>query len=77
VSAGISTEMPFGKYLLEAHHMALADGATELHKIQVAKQLVRGLRPNPDLFPSGHLPAKAAAARKKFAEAGALPESPS
>ena len=76
-SLGISTEMPFGKYLLEAHHMALADGATELHKIQVAKQLVRGLRPNPDLFPSGHLPAKAAAARKKFAEAGALPESPS
>jgi acyl-CoA dehydrogenase len=73
-SLGISTEMPFGKYLLEAHHMALADGATELHKVQIAKQLVRDLSPNPDLFPSSHLPAKAAAARRKFAGIGALPE---
>jgi acyl-CoA dehydrogenase len=67
-SLGISTELPFGQWVLESYHMGLADGATELHKIQVAKQLLRGRRANPDLFPSGHLPARAAAARSKYAE---------
>jgi acyl-CoA dehydrogenase len=66
-SLGVSTEMPFGQWVLESFHMGLADGATELHKIQVAKQLLRGRRANPDLFPSGHLPARAAAARAKYA----------
>ena len=67
-SLGISTEMPFGKWVLESYHMGLADGATELHKMQVAKQLLRGHEPNPDLFPSGHLPARTAAAREKYAD---------
>lgn len=66
-SLGISTEMPFGKWVLESYHMGLADGATELHKVQVAKQLLRGREANPDLFPSGHLPARAEAARQKYA----------
>jgi acyl-CoA dehydrogenase len=68
-SLGISTELPFGQWVLESYHMGLADGATELHKIQVAKQLMRGRRANPDLFPSGHLPARAASARAKYADA--------
>ncbi len=68
-SLGVSTEMPFGQWVLESFHMGLADGATELHKIQVAKQLLRGRRANPDLFPSGHLPARLAAARDKYAAA--------
>jgi acyl-CoA dehydrogenase len=67
-SLGVSTEMPFGQWVLESFHMGLADGATELHKIQVAKQLLRGRRANPDLFPSGHLPARLAHARAKYAD---------
>jgi acyl-CoA dehydrogenase len=67
-SLGVSTELPFGQWVLESYHMGLADGATELHKIQVAKQLLRGRRANPDLFPSGHLPARTAAARAKYAD---------
>ena len=66
-SLGVSTEMPFGQWVLESYHMGLADGATELHKITVAKQLLRGRRANPDLFPSGHLPARSADARRKYA----------
>ena len=66
-SLGISTEMPFGKWLLESFHMGLADGATELHKQQVARQMLRGVEPNPGLFPSGHLPARSAAARERHA----------
>ena len=67
-SLGVSNEMPFGRWVLESFHMGLADGATELHKIQVARQLARNVEPNPDLFPSGHLPALRAAARAKFAD---------
>jgi len=53
-SLGISTEMPFGKWVLESFHMAIADGATELHKQSVARQLLRGVPRAPDLFPSQH-----------------------
>jgi acyl-CoA dehydrogenase len=67
-SLGVSTEMPFGQWVLESFHMGLADGATELHKIQVAKQLLRGRRANPQLFPTGHLPARSAAAQAKYAD---------
>ena len=67
-SLGISTEMPFGTWVMESYHMALADGATELHKIQVAKQLLRGVAPAPGLFPTGHLPAKREQALDKFGD---------
>lgn len=73
-SLGISTEMPFGKWAMESHHMALADGATEIHKVQVAKQLLRGVEENTDLFPSTHLPRLRAAAREKYADVLARPE---
>lgn len=56
-SLGISTELPLGTWSAEAHHMALADGATELHQMQVAKQLLKGAEPAPGLFPTRHRPA--------------------
>lgn len=67
-SLGISTELPLGKYVLESFHMAIADGATELHKQQVAKQLLRDATPAPDLFPSRHNLRLDAAAEQKFAD---------
>ena len=67
-SLGISTELPFGKYVLEGFHMAIADGATEIHKQSVAKQLLRGVEPAPDLFPSIHVPRLQAEADAKFAD---------
>ncbi|MEV7862628.1 acyl-CoA dehydrogenase family protein [Streptomyces hirsutus] len=66
-SLGISTEMPFGKYVLESFHMAIADGATEVHKQSVAKQLLRDATPAPDLFPSMHVPRLQAQAEEKYA----------
>ena len=66
-SLGISTEMPFGKWAMESYHMALADGATELHKIQVAKQMLKGRKPYEGLFPPRHLPALDAEARERYA----------
>jgi acyl-CoA dehydrogenase len=47
--------------------MGLVDGATEIHKISLAHQLMRDVKPHDGLFPSYHLPALEAEARAKFA----------
>ena len=65
---GVSNEMPFHQMLLGASIMGLADGPTEVHKITVARQVLRDYRPSDDVWPTGHLPKRVAAARAKFAE---------
>ncbi|EFC81386.1 acyl-CoA dehydrogenase family protein [Parafrankia sp. EUN1f] len=67
-SLGISDEMPFGAWVLESFQMGLADGATEIHKTNLARSLLAEHEPAAGLFPSGHLPARRAAAREQFAE---------
>ena len=47
--------------------MGLADGPTEVHKMTVARQVLRDYEPVDDLWPSGHLPKRLAAAREKYA----------
>ncbi len=65
---GVSNEMPFHGMLLGASVMGLADGPTEVHKMTVAKQVLRSYRPSDDLWPTGHLPKRLAAAKEKYAE---------
>ena len=60
--------MPFASMVLESFHMGLADGATEVHQITLARQLLKGYTPTPDLFPSRHLPKLKAAAEARFAD---------
>src|SRR5689334_8477229 len=67
-SLGISKELPFGKWVLESYHMGLADGATELHKINLAQALLRGTEPDDGLFPPYILPTRRAEARARFAD---------
>jgi acyl-CoA dehydrogenase len=74
-SLGISTEMPFGKWVMESFRMALADGATEVHKVMVAKQLMKGAVAYEGLFPPGHLPGQRAKAEAKFEALLAMPRS--
>jgi acyl-CoA dehydrogenase len=64
---GVSNEMPFHQMLLGASVLGLADGPTEVHKVTVARQVLRDYQPSDDLWPSEHLPKKLAAARAKFA----------
>jgi acyl-CoA dehydrogenase len=54
--------------LLGASVLGLADGPTEVHKVTTAKQVLRDYTPTDDLWPTGHLPKQAAAAREKYAE---------
>jgi acyl-CoA dehydrogenase len=53
--------------VLESFHMGLADGATEVHKTTLARQLLKGYKGTEDLFPTGHLPKLRAEAEAKFA----------
>jgi acyl-CoA dehydrogenase len=65
---GASNEMPFHQMLLGASVMGIADGPTEVHKVTVARQVLRDYSPSDDLWPSQHIPKRLAAARAKYAE---------
>jgi len=65
---GASNEMPFHQMLLAASVLGIADGPTEVHKVTVARQLLRDYSPSDDLWPSQHIPRRLAAAREKYAE---------
>ncbi|MFF5261571.1 acyl-CoA dehydrogenase family protein [Actinomadura viridis] len=66
---GVSGEMPFASMLLGAQALAIADGPTEVHKITVARQLLRDREPVEGLWPSGHLPTRREEARARYAAA--------
>jgi acyl-CoA dehydrogenase len=65
-SLGVSNEMPFAAMVLESFHMGLADGATEVHKVTLARQLLAGYKASDDLFPTMHLPRLRARAHEKY-----------
>ena len=67
-SLGVSHEMPFAAMVLESFHMGLADGATEVHKVTLARQILKGYTPTDDLFPTRHLPRLRAEAEARFAD---------
>jgi acyl-CoA dehydrogenase len=65
---GVSNEMPFHRMMLGAAVMGLADGPTEVHKVTVAKQVLRGYQPSDDLWPTQHRPRRLAAAQARYAD---------
>ncbi|KAA8968952.1 acyl-CoA dehydrogenase family protein [Mycobacterium sp.] len=65
---GVSNEMPFVKMMVAAESLGIADGATELHKMTVARRTLREYQPVSTLFPSQHLPTRRAEARARLAE---------
>ena len=66
---GVSNEMPFYGMMMAAEVMAIADGPTEVHKVTVARQVLKEHSPVDTLFPSGHLPTLRDEARRKLADA--------
>ncbi len=67
-SLGTSHEMPFVQYLTESFVLGLADGPTEVHKVTLARLLLKDQKPAPDTFPSEHLLRLREAAEAKFAD---------
>jgi acyl-CoA dehydrogenase len=66
---GVSNEMPFMGMVTSALVMGIADGPTEVHKVTVAKQVLKDYKPDNDLFPSYHLPKLKEAALDKYGTA--------
>jgi acyl-CoA dehydrogenase len=65
---GVSNEMPFAGMLIGAEIMAIADGPTEVHKVTIARQVLKEHSAVDTLFPSGHLPTRREQARRDLAE---------
>ena len=59
---GISNELPLSGMLLGSYVMGIADGPTEVHKVTVARQVLRDYEGTTDLFPDYTLPNRRAAA---------------
>jgi acyl-CoA dehydrogenase len=65
---GVSNEMPFMRMVTSALVMGIADGPTEVHKVTLAKQILKDYQPDNDLFPSYHIPKLQDEARERFAK---------
>jgi acyl-CoA dehydrogenase len=63
---GMSNETPLGEMWLSAPQMGIMDGATEAHKANLAKLLLRGYTAAEDLFPTYHFPKLIESAQEKF-----------
>jgi len=65
---GVSNELPLGGYWAMAPIMGLVDGPSEVHRVTVARQVLKGYSAAPGDWPTEHLPTRRAAARQRFAE---------
>ncbi len=61
-SLGVTLELPLAEWWSGVMSLALADGPTEVHKVQVAKALLKHAPEHTGLFPSEHIPTRMAAA---------------
>jgi acyl-CoA dehydrogenase len=68
---GVSNELPLAHMWVQAPVLGLADGPTEVHKVTVAREVLKNYQPTDSLWPSEHIPTRLAAAKAKI---GALLE---
>lgn len=67
-SLGVTLELPLADWWGGVCSLALADGPTEVHKVQVARHYLKRARPAPGMFPSEHIPTRLEAAKRRFAQ---------
>ena len=65
---GVSNEMPFDLMWKYAPTMAVVDGPTEVHKVTVAKEVLKGYKPAPGEWPTQFLPPRREWAERVLAE---------
>ena len=64
---GVSNDMPFVGQLINAQTMGIVDGPTEVHKVTLAKQVLRDYEAHEGIFPNQHIPSRHEKARERFA----------
>jgi acyl-CoA dehydrogenase len=65
---GTSRDTPLAKMWMGIPMLAVADGPTEVHLVQVANALLKTAKPASGLFPSEHIPTKREAALARFGD---------
>jgi acyl-CoA dehydrogenase len=66
-SLGTTNLTPLQAMYASAPTMAIADGVDEVHKVTVARNVLKGYQPHEGLWPTEYIPAKRDQARKKYA----------
>lgn len=67
-SYGVTNETVLASMWMSLPSLALADGPTEVHKVQVAKAYLRKAQPYDGIFPPEHIPTRLEAVRAKYAD---------
>ena len=67
-SLGTTNLTPIQQMYAAAPTMGIADGVDEVHKVTVARNVLKGYRPHPGLWPTEYIPAKREEAKKKYAD---------
>jgi acyl-CoA dehydrogenase len=65
---GYSTDMPLEQLYRYARHARFVDGADEVHRESVARQILRAYEAPENEIPTEYVPARREAARRKFAD---------
>jgi acyl-CoA dehydrogenase len=65
---GTTNEMPFFGMIHGAGVMGLADGPTEVHKVTVARQVLRDYKATDGMWPTAWIPGRIEAAREQYAD---------
>ena len=65
-SIGVSDETPFMTMWANIPELGMVDGPTEVHKVTVARTVLRDYEPAPGLFPTYHTPTQRAEAMEKY-----------
>jgi acyl-CoA dehydrogenase len=66
-SLGFSSDMPLEAMYRHARAARIYDGPDEVHRVTVARQVLKDYSPSPGPWPSDHVPTRRDAARRKFA----------
>jgi acyl-CoA dehydrogenase len=67
-SYGMTAETILSEMWQSLPSLGMADGPTEVHKVQVAKAFTRKAQPSESLFPSYHVPTQLAAVQARYAD---------
>jgi acyl-CoA dehydrogenase len=67
-SLGFSTDLPLEHMYRASRAARIYDGPDEVHKVTVARQILKGYPPVPGPWPTEHVPTRHAAAVEKFAQ---------
>jgi acyl-CoA dehydrogenase len=66
-SLGFSSDLPLEEMYRHARAARIYDGADEVHRVSVARQILAGYQPPEGMWPREHIPTRRDAARRKFA----------